>query len=107
MDDQAVFGKHIRAARDAANISREVAAERAGITPDYLGEVERGEKWPTLPVIRSIARSLSVSPEKFFEFENEKEVGGTTADHVHRILEERTPEQQRQVLRVIKALFNL
>ena len=107
MDDHLAFGKNIRAARDAAKVSREVAAERAGITTDYLGEVERGEKWPTLPVIRSIARSLSVPAAKFFEFDNETQVDGSTTDQLHRVLDSRTPEQQQQALRVIKALFGL
>ena len=42
MDDQLLFGKKVRAVREAANLSRELAAEKAGITVSYLGEVERG-----------------------------------------------------------------
>ena len=105
MNDQVVFGRNIRAARESANISREIAAERAGITTSYLGEVERGEKWPALEVIRSIAHGLGVSAAKFFEFENEQ--SGSPVEKLHSLLQQRDPEQQEQALRVIRALFGL
>src|SRR5258708_6710284 len=60
MDDQLLFGKKVRAVREAANISRELAAEKAGITVSYLGEVERGEKWPSIEILRSIATATEV-----------------------------------------------
>jgi transcriptional regulator with XRE-family HTH domain len=107
MDDQVVFGKNIRAARESANISREVAAERAEITVEYLGEIERGEKWPALRIIRSIADGLRVSPAKFFEFDDIEADTGTVIEKFQRALDNRTPEQQQQALRVIRALFRL
>ena len=103
MDDLVLFGKNVRAARDAANLSREVTAERAGITASYLGEIERGEKWPGLEVIRSIARSLRVSATRFFEFEDEET--GTPIDKVRLALENRTGQEQQQAVRVVRALF--
>jgi transcriptional regulator with XRE-family HTH domain len=45
----------MRPIRKAANLSREVVAERAGISANYLGEIERGEKLPTLDMIERIA----------------------------------------------------
>jgi len=103
MDDLVLFGKNVRAVRDAANVSREVAAERAGITASYLGEIERGEKWPGLEVIRSIARGLRVSPAQFFEFEDEET--GKPFDKLRLVLENRTEQEQLQALRIIRALF--
>jgi transcriptional regulator with XRE-family HTH domain len=104
-NDHVVFGRNIRALRDSANISREVVSERAGITVEYLGEVERGEKWPTLKVIRAIARALRVSPATFFAFDDQDP--GTAIEKVHSALENRTPEQQQQAVRVVRALFDL
>lgn len=104
---QILFGKNIRAVRDSMNISRETAAEHAGIDADYLGEIERGEKWPALWMIRAIARTLKVSPARFFEFEDGVEVGTSVVEKVQRIVDSRTPEQQDQALRVVRALFGL
>jgi transcriptional regulator with XRE-family HTH domain len=105
IDDQAAFGRNVRAARESAKISRDVVAERAEITVEYLGEVERGEKYPALKVTRSIARSIGVSPGRFYEFEDQE--ADTPADQLNVALSKRSPEEQRQALRVIKALFGI
>ena len=106
-NSQVLFGQNIRAVRDSLKISREIAAERAGIDADYLGEIERGEKWPALWMIRAIARALKVSPERFFQFENETEEATTATERVQRVLDGRTPEEQNQALRVVRAIFGL
>jgi transcriptional regulator with XRE-family HTH domain len=100
-----LFGRKIRAVRDAAHVSREVAAEKSGITANYLGEVERGEKWPSLEIICAIATALSVSPSEFFEFEGQETDPGILIHKLHRILDNRTTEQQQQALRVLKGLL--
>lgn len=105
IDDQVAFGRSVRAAREAANLSRDIVAERAEITVEYLGEVERGEKWPALKVTRAIARAIGVPPARFFEFNDQE--SKTPIEEVQAVLEGRTPEQQRQAARVIKALFGL
>jgi transcriptional regulator with XRE-family HTH domain len=102
LNSQVLFGKNVRAVRDSLNISREIVAERAGIDADYLGEIERGEKWPALWMTRAIARALRVSPERFFEFEED---AATPVEKFQRLLEGRTPEEQDQAVRVIKALL--
>lgn len=105
LSSQVLFGQNIRAVRDSLKISREVAAEWAGIDADYLGEIERGEKWPALWMIRAIARAFKVSPERFFQFENGTEISATTIEKFQRLLEGRSPEEEEQAVRVIKALF--
>ena len=102
---QVLFGRKVRAVRDAVNVSRELAAEKSGITPNYLGEVERGEKWPSLEIICAIAAALSVSPSAFFEFEAQETDPGVLIQKLHRIVENRTTEQQQLALRVLKGLL--
>jgi transcriptional regulator with XRE-family HTH domain len=105
MDDQLLFGKKVRALREAANISREAAAEKAGITASYLGEVERGEKWPSLEIIRAIATALNTPLPTFLEFEEQEIDPAILSARLARILDNRTTEQQQLALRVLKALF--
>jgi len=102
---QALFGRKVRAVREAVHMSRELAAEKSGITVNYLGEVERGEKWPSLEIICAIAVSLGVPPATFFEFEAQETDPDTLIQKLHRIIENRTTEQQQQALRVLKGLF--
>lgn len=105
MDDQILFGRKMRAVRESASMSRELAAEKAGITASYLGEVERGEKWPSLEIIRTIATALNVSLPTLFEFEAQEADSGILIEKLHRIIENRTTEQHQQALRVLKGLF--
>ena len=61
MERQALFGSRMRSIRKSASLSREAVAERAGISANYLGEIERGEKWPTLDMIERIAKALAIT----------------------------------------------
>jgi transcriptional regulator with XRE-family HTH domain len=107
MESQAhvLFGRKVRAVREAVHMSRELAAEKSGITTNYLGEVERGEKWPSLEIICAIAAALSVSPPIFFEFESQESDPGILIQKLHRIIENRTTEEQQRAFRVLKGLF--
>ena len=102
---QILFGRKLRSVREATSLSREVAAERSGITASYLGEVERGEKWPSLEIICSIATALNVSPSVFLEFESQETDPAALVQKLHRLVENRTTDQQQQALRVLKGLF--
>jgi transcriptional regulator with XRE-family HTH domain len=73
----------------------------------YLGEVERGEKWPSLEIICAIAAALGVSASSFFEFEAQETDKGILIEKLHSIIENSTLEQQQQALRVLKGLFEL
>jgi len=95
----------MRAVRKAAHISRELAAEKAEITASYLGEVERGEKWPALEIICAVAAALGVSASTLFEFEAQETDAALLRRKLHRIVENRTTAQQQQALKILKALF--
>jgi transcriptional regulator with XRE-family HTH domain len=107
MNGQALFGRRIRAIREAARLSRELVAEKADITVNYLGEIERGEKWPSLEVIEQLAKALSVSSHAFFEFEAEETESGVLLSKLQHMLANRNTEQLQQALRVLKALFQI
>ena len=59
--DKIVLGARIREARNKCKFTQEVLAEKADIAVSYLGEIERGEKTPSLDVLTNIANSLEVS----------------------------------------------
>ena len=59
--DRVALGKRIREARNKLRYTQEVLAEKADIAVTYLGEIERGEKTPSLDVLVNLAESLEVS----------------------------------------------
>jgi transcriptional regulator with XRE-family HTH domain len=100
-----LFGRNVRAARKAAGMSRDRAAEKAGITVNYLGEIERGEKWPKLEIIRAIAGAFNISPARFVDFEDEELDSGALDEKLRRVFENRAFEQQQKALRILRAFF--
>lgn len=62
MDEQlaARIGARVRAARVANHQTQAVVAGLAGITADYLYQVERGKKLPTISVLMQLAAVLRV-----------------------------------------------
>src|SRR6266545_3747099 len=54
------IGERVRFYREAQHKKQTVVAGLAGITVDYLSQIERGLKTPTIPVLHSIARILGV-----------------------------------------------
>jgi transcriptional regulator with XRE-family HTH domain len=107
MESQVLFGSRIRSIREAAGLSRELAAERADVNANYLGEIERGEKWPSIEIIQRLAGVLHVSPSAFFEFEAEEIDPNILLAKLQHLLASRNTEQLQHALRVLKALFQV
>lgn len=107
MEKLILFGKRIRSVRESAGLSRESVAENASITANYLGEIERGEKWPSIEVISSVAGALGVSPSTLFAYEAEEVDPKILQSQLYDILEARNTEQLQQALRIVKAMFLL
>lgn len=57
-----IFGETIRAIRLERGWTQEDLADAAGLTATYVGQVERGDKVPSLTVVLKLARGLSVPP---------------------------------------------
>ncbi len=61
MIDIKIIGANIRKERKRQMLTMEQLAEKANITDNFLGKIERGEGMPSLPTIDSIACALNVS----------------------------------------------
>lgn len=66
-----IVGKRIRLARKAARLSIEKAAEYADCNARFLGEIERGRKRPSLPMILALAEAVRTSPAFFFKLDED------------------------------------
>lgn len=57
------IGKNIRKYRLAKKLRQEDLAEKAGLSANYIGMVERGEKIPSLETFLTILNALEVSAD--------------------------------------------
>ncbi|MBQ3918983.1 MAG: helix-turn-helix transcriptional regulator [Oscillospiraceae bacterium] len=55
-----IIGQRIRGYRTGLKMSQEELAEKCGLHPTYIGQIERGEKNATLESISRIAGGLSI-----------------------------------------------
>lgn len=61
--DFAAIGKNIRKYRKEIGMTQEELAEKAGLSTNYIGGVERGEKTPSLESFISIVNVLGVGAD--------------------------------------------
>ena len=62
-----MFGEIVRSVRKEHVWTQEDLAERAGLTTTYVGQVERGDKVPSLTVVLKLALALEVLPSQMLE----------------------------------------
>ena len=56
-------GKNIRKYRKTKKMTQETLAERAGLSVNYIGSIERGEKLPSLETFIVILNQLGVTAD--------------------------------------------
>lgn len=60
------FGRRVNYLRKLQKITIEELAFRCNLNKNYLGDIERGKRNPTLEVIDKISKGLNISLEKLF-----------------------------------------
>ncbi|WP_028574051.1 PAS domain S-box protein [Desulfonatronovibrio hydrogenovorans] len=66
------FGNRLKFLRSIKNMTQAVLAEKAGISLQYLGRIERGISSPSFKVIHKICRALNTEPASLFLFTSAK-----------------------------------
>ena len=66
MELRKIFIDNIKKYRKINGFSQMVLAEKCKTSTSYLGEIERGKKFPSIEMIQKIAEALDVPPYKLF-----------------------------------------
>jgi transcriptional regulator with XRE-family HTH domain len=61
------FGKVLRKSRKDKSQSQEELGLEAGLQRNYISELERGEKQPTITTLFKLAIALKIKPSKLIE----------------------------------------
>lgn len=70
MDDKIInkkqFGKKIKEAREKLNLTQFELAEKIGVSQNFLGDIERGIKLPSLGKLIQLSNVLKLSLDSMF-----------------------------------------
>ncbi len=61
------FGQNVRRVRQEKGMTLEALAHEVGLAYSYVGQIERGQRNPTLDVVERIASALEVQPTSLLE----------------------------------------
>jgi transcriptional regulator with XRE-family HTH domain len=101
MDEAILFGRLLRTARKANNLSIGKLAEMAGTDAKHLGRIERGEKQPSFKLIISLANAIPVSPSVFFLFEDAQADQRAARRQLQRLLEKADVSQIQKAYKIL------
>ena len=104
MKHRTLFAQRVRKLRKAAKLSLENAAERGNITGNFWGDVERGNKVPSLDTIVAMAKGLALPPSTLLFLEREEDPRDMRK-RVDSLLTKCNPQQLEMVHRIIKVLL--
>ena len=100
-----VFGKRLRSLRRAKDMTQEQVAERAGLSLQSVGEIERGRGNPTLVNVERLSEALSVELTELFDLGDVKMTREQAVQEILARLEGATEEQVRALLTMVRVLI--
>ncbi|PKM79858.1 MAG: XRE family transcriptional regulator [Firmicutes bacterium HGW-Firmicutes-14] len=98
------LGERIRNERLSLEITQEVLAEKAGISVSFLGQVERGERKPSLETVVNIANSLGVTVD-FLLADSYRVVPKNLLDELTYLIRETSEKDIKTVIEVTKTIL--
>lgn len=67
------LGKIIRILRDEHHLSQQQLAQKIGVTKSTVGLYESGDRFPSLPTLIALSRSLGVSTDYLLGLDKQKQ----------------------------------
>lgn len=106
-DLQEIIGRVIRQERQQRQLTIKELGEKAGLSEIYVGEIERGQKYPSAKVLESIARALDLDLADLLELMAE-EVRREREPQMTRVIGFTVPSGSGQPRRlIVKNMLNM
>jgi len=84
---RAIFGQNIKSFRNRRNWSQADLAEFANISINYIGDIERGNKWPHPDTLSKLAEALGIRVFELF-MEEDMEISLKTQALMNRFVKD-------------------
>lgn len=102
------IGERLKEFRSQYTLSQEQLALRAGITTAYLGQIERGEKNPTVVTVGKICAALGISLSDFFSNQSALPLeDDPVLKQVFFELKDCTADEKQEILKIIQHSLKL
>ena len=96
------IGKRLKTKRIECGYTQEKVAELANLHPTYIGQVERGEKNLTIESLEKLCIALNYPMNELMTNLPSDEQYSSIADQCYDIIIDQTPENQAELLRILK-----
>ena len=96
--------RHLRKQKD---ISQEELALRAGINTVYYGQIERGQKCPTVDTLYKIAVGLEVPLPDLLRFDTPTTDSEDMNAYMEQLIKRIPPNKVTQIVRILEAVLDL
>ncbi len=108
MDITAEVGSRIRYHRKERKMSQEELAEKSGLHPSYIGQLERGVKKPTIDSLYRITKGMDMSISDFLkDLEIVDKDSESFAVKSYLLIEQEQANDQRHIYEILKQIISL
>lgn len=102
-----LLGEKLRFYRIERELSQEQLAFKSQLTPSYIGQIERGEKSPTIKTLDKLITALDISYQDIFdlEFPSTSIVSNSVIEKITYHLSNRSLEEQEAIYNILKQIL--
>lgn len=102
------IGNRIRYYRNELGFSQEQLAEYSELHPSYIGQLERGEKTPSIETLYKITTGLQISLSDFMKgLEDIAGKSDTYAYKSYQIIENQSARNQERLYYILRSILEL
>ncbi len=101
--DMSFVGKRLKEERNRLHYTQEEVAEMIGVTPAYIGHIERGERGFSIETLVKLCNYYKVTIDYIFKdvIEHDK---NSVSEQINLLLRDKDEKQQKAILDIMKAV---
>ncbi|QSQ09547.1 putative HTH-type transcriptional regulator [Koleobacter methoxysyntrophicus] len=108
-DELTYIGNRIRQLRIKSGLTQEQLGEKANLHYSYIGQVERGDKVPSLKTLKKITKALNTSldfllePEEEYRVKSDREL---LKQELVSLFKNRSNKEMEMILNIIRTILD-
>ncbi len=99
------IGKRLRKQREKANMTREKFAEKAGISPQFLAEIENGKKGMSVATLYKVCKNFNISADYLLFGHLSSEALSDNAKETIHLLEEPYRSYTEDIIEIVNNII--